>query len=258
MITVITCTGHRPEAFELCRKYISNQTVKVDQWIVVDDSISPKSKIKINLTIPGTNAAVIPGPVLWEEGVNTQRPNMEAALKLVKGDHIFIMEDDEFYKPNYIQTMLSALQTVEIVGEGNAKYFNLQMPGYKEMNNLGHASLCQTAMRKSMLQYLKNSVTSGELYFDIHLWKQVREKRIPHAMLNNLNLCVGIKGMPGRAGIGTGHKTNDFFIDPSGAQLRKWIGQDFELYRPYLKVKNYEKSKTKIGDETQSIRRPSK
>ncbi len=213
LVSIITCTGNRPEAFALCKKFLGSQTYTgTIEWIIVNDGVPLLSDhCEANI-----QAKRIKAPKQWSPDVNTHRGNMETALKHVKGDYLFILEDDDHYKPNYISTMLSVLQHVDIVGEGNAKYFNLKFPGYKEMRNLRHASLCQTAMRSSMIPYLKNAVNSGELYFDIHLWKQVQEKRIPNAILTDLNLVTGIKGMPGREGIGN---------------------NDFELYKTYIKGK---------------------
>lgn len=42
---------------------------------------------------------------------------------------------------------------------------------------------------------------------------------------------VGIKGLPGRGGIGMGHRDNFRGTDdPCGALLREWIGEDAEAY----------------------------
>ena len=39
--TIITPTGDRPDAFELCCKYVQRQTIKPVEWIVIDDGETP-------------------------------------------------------------------------------------------------------------------------------------------------------------------------------------------------------------------------
>ena len=41
-LTVVTCTGARPEAFLLCQLWMSRQTLQPHQWFVLDDE-EPKT-----------------------------------------------------------------------------------------------------------------------------------------------------------------------------------------------------------------------
>ena len=96
MISLITCTGNRPEAFALCEQYMLRQTYEGEvQWIIVNDCMErgvfplPKKK-------KGWIVQLYHGPMKWEPGINTQRPNMDAALQVVLGKKILIIEDDDF------------------------------------------------------------------------------------------------------------------------------------------------------------------
>ena len=40
----------------------------------------------------------------------------------------------------------------------------------------------------------------------------------------------GIKGIPGRAGIGAGHFAKKFNQDPRGEKLKEWVGRDWHIY----------------------------
>lgn len=245
MITLITATGHRPESFELCCKYMNRQTVVGPiQWIVIDDSIGSGGPCKTAETLKGlTNANIkaelYAGPRLWAPGVNTQRGNLDTALDFIKGDKIFIIEDDDFYHPRYLQVMAALLDLVDIVGESNSKYYYLNGPGGKEHSNYAHSSLCQTGFVKAQLPLFIEAVNSGELYIDIAFWVKARQNHIPRLLLAERNLCVGIKGMPGRAHIGAGAKQTDFLIDPTFSKLKEWIGDDWEVYKQYGRT--YEK-----------------
>lgn len=230
MITLITATGGRPEAFKLCESYMRKQTYKGPiQWIVVDDCTP-----RISCTM---KQEYYRGPKEWAEGINTQRLNLDAALTKVKGDYVFIIEDDDYYAPEYLETYTHFLKSVAAVGEAKSKYFNVKVPGHKIMPNLKHASLAQTAFRKELLPLFNKAVNSGELYIDIKFWKLLSEQEIPFALLTNKNLCIGIKGLPGRGGISPGHTSRDFMYDPDFKVLKSWIGNSSTQYVEFKKGK---------------------
>jgi len=222
IITLITPTGGRPEAFAQCEYYIKNQTVFGAsmfplQWIVIDDCTPPT---KCNL-----GQEYHRGTKLWEPGVNTQRYNMDQAISFVKGDYIFIIEDDDYYAPTYLGTMLKLLKVAPVVGEGVAKYYNIRVPGHKVLNNYKNSSLCQTGITKEYVPLLYQAVHSGELYFDVKFWDMVKERKIPTLLMWNLDLCIGIKGMPGRVGIsGHGHEDKGYYFDSNFSKLKTLVG----------------------------------
>jgi hypothetical protein len=46
---------------------------------------------------------------------------------------------------------------------------------------------------------------------------------------------VGMKGLPGREGIGIGHNPNGpWTVDPALRILREWIREDVEFYQEYM------------------------
>lgn len=227
-VTLITPTGSRPEAFALCERFIERQTYKGPiQWIVIDDS--PKNPTKCTL---GQEYYV--GPMEWREGLNTQRYNLAFALPKVKGDYILLPEDDDFFHPQFIEVYLDFLKHVALVGEGDCTYYSLKTKGYLEMNNFKHASTTQTAFRKSSIPFFEKALHSGEKYFDIVLWNNAKAGRIKNILFSGLGLCVGMKGLPGRNGIGVGHSSNNFTLDPDLSKLKQLVGLDFKLYEKWL------------------------
>jgi hypothetical protein len=233
-ITLITCTGGRPEAFELCQKYMEAQTVQPDQWIVVHDMITKAQAKELQASYP--QLELYAGPRTWKPGLNTQRFNMEEALKHVEGDIVLFIEDDDFYAPEYIETMVKLLQGETLIaGLSNNKYYNLAIPGWKEMGNYRHSSLCTTAVRKALLPMVQAAVDSGELYFDMHLWASALASKTPMMLKANSTVSVGIKGLPGKAGIGAGHRFSGFAIDPNLLKLKEWLQEGAQTYMPYIK-----------------------
>jgi len=228
LVTLITCTGARHKAFALCESYVKRQTYKGPlQWIVVDDYQKEPTKCTMG-------QEYVPGPLQWKDGINTQRPNMDVGLARAKGDFIFVFEDDDWYAPTYIETMLWLLEKYPVVGEGNNKYYNIKTQSFKEWNNFKHASLCSTALRKSHQELLYKAIHSGELFMDINFWLRCRHQNVPAVIFMNVNLGVGMKGLPGRHGIGAGHDpaTQGFSPDKDWQQLESWIGKtDTQVYK---------------------------
>jgi hypothetical protein len=224
-ITLITPTGGRPEAFKQCEKYISRQSIRGSiQWIVVDDC-NPPTKCTMG-------QEYIQGPMPWQEGINTQRPNMDAAFNRIKGEYIFVIEDDDWYSFEYLEMMQDLLKDYSVCGEGNAKYYHVGNRTYLENGNTKHVSLCQTGLRKGALPLLYKAIHSGELYIDIKLWGMAAESHVSRAVVHDAGLVVGIKGMPGRGGIGLGHKQKGMF-DVNGEKLKSWVGEDAEFYKGF-------------------------
>lgn len=237
LVTLITTTGHRKECFELCKEFMHRQTYEGDvQWIIVDDSGVKNIEEEFR---PNWDILNLTPSKLWKEGLNTQRLNLDAAIPYVKGDYVLIIEDDDYYKPIYIETMVKLLKLFPVVGEGNAKYYYWPQKCFKEMENNIHASLCQTGFRASRLEEFEQAVNSGQIYIDIVFWKLIKENKCPHLLFIDSNLTIGMKGLPGRKGIGTGHSPIGYKSDPQLRKLTSWIGE--EGVDKYKKIFNNEK-----------------
>jgi glycosyltransferase involved in cell wall biosynthesis len=221
-VTYITTTGYRPQAFALCEKYMARQTYKGEvQWIVVDDG-SDSNPTKCTM-----GQQYVRGPKQWKPGINTQRYSLDAAIPLVKGDYVLIIEDDEWWHPTYVETYVDFLKYADLIGEGEATYYSLKVKGFKEMNNYTHASLCQTGFNKKYLPVFERAVGSAEKFIDIVLWNLARANRHKYMFFHGLKLCVGMKGLPGRDGIGYGHtNTSEFIKDSNWVKLIELVGKD--------------------------------
>lgn len=225
MLTLLTATGARPAAWALCERWMARQDYTGPvRWIVVDDGPEPQS---VTFRRDGWQLVLVRPSPHWAPGQNTQARNLLKGLAAVEpADNLVIIEDDDWYAPDWLSTVAAELQHAELVGEHRARYYNVEQRRGRQLVNTGHASLCSTAMRGSALQQFSDACRARPKFIDLELWRRARGRR-----LFGGHRVVGIKGLPGRGGIGMGHEP-EFRgeADASGALLRDWVGEDAEVY----------------------------
>lgn len=226
MLTLLTATGCRPEAWAICEKLMQAQTFTGPvRWIIVDDG---KEAQPITFAREGWQLEVVRREPFWKPGQNTQALNLVAGLARVKPyDRLVIIEDDDHYAPDWIETISAELDGADLAGEKMARYYNVATSTGRQLNNANHASLCSTGMKGLALELFRRECKPGVQFIDVTLWRNFKGAK----HLFGGSRVTGIKGMPGRGGIGMGHKP-DFHgtKDKDGSLLSEWIGQDAELY----------------------------
>lgn len=237
-LTLVTATGDRPEAFALCEKYMDRQTRKdaICQWIVLDDGDVPTNCTK------GQDLA---RNIEWK-GFNSLANKVRYLLegRMTQGDVLVFIEDDDWYHPEYLATVIKRMEEGhDLIGEGDALYYNVEMRWWCTHNNKEHASLCQTAIRKTMLPHLlKHVIDDPNPFIDSRIWQWNTIKKkvfMPDPKIGRT--CIGIKSMPGRKGYGVGHTANrtgrhaqrPVNDDQSLVKLQELIGNDAEVYAQY-------------------------
>jgi len=223
----LTPTGNRHEGMALLAEYVSAQTYKGPAtWIIVDDC-DPETDVPV----VGDNikVEVVRPPWRWKQGGNTQQKCMTAGLERVPDEALLIiLEDDDCYLPGYVETMLEALERAELVGERTSRYYTVATGRFKRIPGAKHASLAATALRGAALGILRNICALGrDRFIDIALWRSS-----PGLLLDSENV-VSIKGLPGRLGIGVGHRNNFGDVDRSGI-LEQWAGEyapNYDMFR---------------------------
>jgi hypothetical protein len=251
MITAITPTGDRPLAMSLCERWMMNQTARPDQWLVVDDGQVP--------FVPAVPMEYVRREPRAGDPKHTLAINLLQAIPLIRGDKILIIEDDEYYAPAYVQEMAKRLDAGMIAGITQNRYYHLPTGGYYVMHNREHASLAQTAFTSAFIPTFKGAVVASMFvdFLDIRMWRMAKQTlnrgfkfggrvlttrartmgRMPEsefALFSDADapLYVGIKGLPGRNGIGMGHNPGMYpNRDTAGRRvLKQWMPQDYPVY----------------------------
>ena len=226
MLTLLTATGCRPDAWAICEKLMQAQTFAGPvRWFIVDDG---KEAQPITFAREWWQLEVVRREPFWKPGQNTQALNLASGLARVKPyDRLVIVEDDDHYAPDWIETINAALDGADLAGENMARYYNVATSTGRQLNNANHASLCSTGMKGLALELFRRECKPGVQFIDVALWRNFKGAK----RLFGGHRVTGIKGMPGRCGIGMGHNP-DFHgtKDKDGSLLSEWIGQDAELY----------------------------
>lgn len=198
ILTVLCPTGARPEAFARCVEQMRAQDYAGRvKWVIVDDG-------PISMPTPGmpSNWSVIhvrPAP-LWQPGQNTQSRNLREGLEWVKpDDKLVIIEDDDQVAPWWLSRCAEWLEHDDLVGEMLTPYRHLNGKT-REARNAKHASLCATAMKGEAIEYFRCVLEKHKRLIDVRLW-EYGGKLYPHE-----GGVIGVKGWPGRPGIGIGHR----------------------------------------------------
>ena len=220
-VTLLTPTGDRPICMKRAEYYFARQTYHGPiQWIIADDG---KEAFQSSFPTEGRSSVQIVHQKNKPFGQKARSitGNLLSTLEWIKYDKIMIFEDDDWYHPEYIQIMIHRLNVYGLAGEGNAKYYNIKNRTYKICGNTKSASLCQTVFKSSLLPHFYTSLLKRESAFiDSRFW----DKDVSKFCFQDRNYCVGIKGMPGRLGIGMGHRpSKSMKSDKDFKILRQWI-----------------------------------
>lgn len=231
MIVLITPTGGRSKQFELCCTWMRKQTYtgKV-LWIVVDDCIPYTTENTKDFPDNWTIVKKYPFPS-WKQGENTQSRNLKAGIDIVKKfpkdqiEGIFIIEDDDYYSAEYLEKMVVKLKGFDITGESFTTYYHIRAKKYDISKNALHASLFQTAFSFDMIPEFEKCY--GEKFIDIKFFKNSKNVNL----FSQENLAIGIKGLSGRTGIGSGHREQMYRNpDKNMEKLKELIGKDYLYY----------------------------
>lgn len=235
-LSLLTPTCDQPVGFARCEVYMSRQWLPyvppgVDlEWIVVDDGTVPITPTMGQTYIRRQRGDVSPAESFCD--------NLRTGLAAVTGDYLIFIEHDDWYAPGHLYTLFQQLQApgVLVAGDPLQRYYSLSQRTWKTFDNVG-ASMCQTGVlteeaRRILTQELPKHRAVQRLGLDRALWEAIPRDRWSLARTDTV---VGLKGLPGRQGLGIGHlaaRVARWLPDPDGAQLAAWIGTaDAAWYR---------------------------
>jgi hypothetical protein len=194
------------------------------QWIVADDGAVPT---EINHA-----DTVLRLPAMAEHSLCR---NLREAIPHVEGQHVLIIEDDDFYGPDYLSVMVGRLQHADLVGEFGAKYYYIRERRWRHRDGEQHASLCRTGFNRAVLPTFAACITDTDHpSVDLRLWAAWNGSSIHWTdRTGDSIMAIGIKGVSGRQSYGW-HPTRDSQPDSDGVVFRKWTGLFLENYHAEL------------------------
>lgn len=160
---------------------------------------------------------------------------MLAALEQAHGDVIIVMEHDDWYRPNHIETCLRELQGYAATGSAWQRYYNVTQRCWRVMRNVGSA-LCNTAFTAHLMPAMRSACEhareQNKIGIDRMFWDSVGDSQ---KNITEAETVVGIKGLPGRTGLGLGHKpdlcsTHGWTSDQHAVKAAEWLGDDVARY----------------------------
>lgn len=225
----LTCTGDRPVCLNLLEKWMNNQTRKLDKWYVIDDG--QKESVPIDWTIHLRRKPMKTDPK------HTLNANIKFALSHIKEEGVLLfIEDDEYYAPQYVETMTQRMISKPFTGIIRSRYYHLPSMSYFVHNTTNHASLAQTMIPTSYFKRLE-LLLPGSPFVDLRIWEDAQKNYRDQCLLFHDSpkaIYVGMKGMPGRTGIGSGHSGKFGRHDREFSKLKEWMPSDHVYYERIL------------------------
>lgn len=235
-LAVITPTRNRPLGIELLTEMMLAQTLTPDLWVIVDAG-EEQAPILDSLPGGGVVARLLNPHPPTVTGPQSLLDNIALGIEFAREhevDAIAVMEDDDYYAPNYLLTATRFLEKAALYGEAGALYYNVQTRRWRQMQNHSHASLCSTAWNEEfgggIVDDAIAEVRTGprNAFLDIAIWKHAHDRdALVTLRAPNPRQVVAIKGLPGTKGIGVGHDARFPNFDEDGSKLRELVPDPF-------------------------------
>lgn len=175
--TITPTRGDRPQFLEHCKWQLSRMTIKPGKSYFIDHTPKSPEKDLCDRIFYGVALA-------REDGF----------------DKCYIIEDDDFYLPDYFERM--AFLNADFVGDTRTFYYHLKNNGIDETIHRGRSSLFTTGFRISKLIHFRWPPPNN-IFIDVRFWEYARNKRLKTRFTDSGS--VGIKHGYGVTG-GIGHR----------------------------------------------------
>lgn len=236
MISLITATGDRHEAMKLCARWMRQQTYRGDvEWIIVDDGHMTTAHVDMPRSW-NIKTTKLPGQ---DTPAKSMAMNLLTGLSLSTGDPLFFIEDDDYYKPTYIEHVMDKMGDNDIIGQIELYYYNVAQQKYRPARCKGAAlsmTACSRRLYHHLIEIVRLAYKEDRMDIDGRLWKLAYLS--PDAKIKHYDdelLAVGIKGLPGRKGASLIHRScRNFVQDTNYAMLKAWIGEDYQAYKDLM------------------------
>lgn len=231
-VSIVTPTGDRHHSLARQARYIARSVLPQGTkltWIVVDDGKDPCRLMSL-----GVDVVCIPQAPM--DGCSLVRNLLAGVVESIyhNPDYVLFWEDDDWYAKDWIASQLEPLvngkeKRVYMSGPARSLYYNVPMRIWREMANNSFSSMYETAVSKEILfpliEFLKESVRQSK-GIDRKMWGRFANRSATFHPKERRS--IGLKGMPGRRGIGCGHdpRGSGWAPDPDGKHLIALIGEE--------------------------------
>lgn len=153
-------------------------------------------------------------------------------------DLLAFIEDDDWYSPIYLQTMLAQWEKAgnpDLFGTAKTMYYHIELKAYYIMEHHNRSSAMNTFIRPDLDFPWPVDL---EPYLDLHLWKTIPNRVV---WMPDKWYSIGIKHAIGKTIDGGGHRIHDDdyvklrYIHPDNGLLKETMDADsFEFYWNYF------------------------
>lgn len=214
---LIPTRGDRPQFLQHAHRMLAGQTLQPAHVEVVND--------------PPANASV--KDITWRYRIGCDR----IMTAVPDTDLILFIEDDDWYAPNYIETMSNKwteLGNPLTIGVGSTIYYHLGVRGWYNQSHPTRASAMSTGISPAGVKSMRWP-KDEYVFTDIEIWKQIPGKTFEPAT----PIAIGIKHGLGLCG-GIGHRRDLAHYkqrDPEFNWLRERVDAgSFDFYMSMLPV----------------------
>lgn len=178
---IIPDKGDRPAFLKHCLDMMERQTIPPDFIRVVSEDSG----------IPGVD-------ISWR-----YKKGIESIFNQSGCDVAFLIENDDWYKNTYIETMLTRWSIAgkpDLFGIATSVYYHIKLKKYKALMHPNRSSAFSTMVTPAVLG--REFCADNEAFFDLYLWKSGLLKQ---TFVPSQQICLGIKHGSGLCG-GKGHQ----------------------------------------------------
>jgi len=234
-IAVITPTRDRPRGLELCEYWLSRQTYKNFQWIVVDDGDEFSEKKALHDLIAVNYV---------HRKRQARDPEITNAVNIFAGVHevaavgcdaLMYLEDDDWVSPDFLANMACAIYEHDVCVVSGLRHYHAGRRKYQDkrmdprvLMKARKSMGCFMVRRDSVIfdvykETLKWCIENSYPLIDIMFWRASAKVLGLKCAAFSCDDIVLIKGIPGRA-ITKKHRDLSGHTDADGRVLRSWVG----------------------------------
>lgn len=162
---LVTVTCNRPKAFEQLKKVVKKQTTNDFHWLIVCDGGWDKYVFPKDATV-----------IKRDNSADTRHSiceNWLAAIGWIQEheyDKFIIIEDDDYYHPQYVLQTIQLLDNGDLVGWFNDAYYYVLSRKPRLVHNQNLATLAATAFNRKALGHVERCAAYGNKSIDLLLW----------------------------------------------------------------------------------------